>query len=122
VLKQPHLISVIRSQARWQWALETDQGTYIAGVAIMPDIDRRGWFVGLPGAALKTGLQLRPLIKLQNRLKSAGVFTELRAWVLADDPQAITFAQRFGFRYDCGPATGFSPTGRDMSLFKWSRT
>jgi hypothetical protein len=53
---------------------------------------------------------------------SGAVYDELRAWVASDDARAIRFAECFGFRLDCGPATGFSPTGRDMSLFLWRRT
>ncbi len=119
--KLPLSPTVTQRAARWQWALETDDGTYIAGVAIVPDIDRRGWVAGFPGEALNSAVQMRPLLRLYRNLLEAGVYNELRAWITSDDIQSIRFAECFGLRYDCGPATSFSPTGRDMSLFLWSK-
>ena len=112
-------IDTVIQMARWQWALETDAGEYIAGMAIVPDTTRRGWFCAFHGTALSNAVQLRPMIRMFNLLSQARVFDELRAWVLSDDAVAIRFAERFKFVYDCGPATGFSPTGADMTLYLW---
>jgi len=109
------------NEAKWQWALETDSGGYIAGCAILPDGDRRGWFAGVPGTHLKSSVQLKPLIRLWRIFQTVDLYDEIRAWVMTDDDRAVMFAKRFGFVYDCGPATGFSPTGRDMSLFIWRK-
>jgi len=119
--KAPRLLHQIASEASWQWCLERDDGSLVASAAIIPDSDGRGWFAGYPGAGLKSGLELRPLIKLYRILDQAQVFDELRAWVASEDRRAIHFAKAFGFVYDCGPATGFSPTGRDMDLMLWRR-
>lgn len=108
-------------ECKWQWALETDNGGYIAGCAVLPDGDRRGWFAGVPGVHLKSGVQLKPLIRLWKIFQTVDLYDEIRAWVMTDDAQAVMFAERFGFMLDCGPATGFSPSGRDMSLFIWRK-
>lgn len=107
--------------AKWAWTLEDDHGQFVASMAIMPDIGRRGWFVSYPGANM-TASQLRPLFRMFTIFRDSGaVYDDLRAWVASDDLRAIRFAEWFGFSVDCGPATGFSPTGRDMSLFLWRR-
>lgn len=107
------------SEARWQWCLEGDDGTFIAAVSIIPDGERRGWLAGYPGAAIETGLELRPLLRLFRILCSAGVYDELRAWIVSDDTRSIRFASAFGFVYECGPALGLSPCGRDLDLYTW---
>jgi hypothetical protein len=101
--------------------LESDQGEFIAAMAIVPDYPRRGWLVAYPGAAIKSGLELRPMLKIFNILGRMNVYDELRAWVCHEDARAIRFAKAFGFVYDCGPATGFSPTGRNMDLYTWRK-
>ena len=88
-------------------------------MAIVPDIGTRGWLVSYPGAAITTGLELRPMMRLFKILCDMRVYSELRAWVCHHDERAIRFAKAFGFVYDCGPATAFSPTGRDMDLYIW---
>jgi len=118
-LEAPHLALIVLNDARWQWSLEDDQGRYVAGAAIIPDGNRRGWFIGYPGKALVSAIQLRPMIRLFNILAAANIYDELRAWVAHDDARAIHFAKSFKFVYDCGPATGFSPSGRDLDLFLW---
>lgn len=117
----PHLADITQRQARWAWTLEGARGEFVASMAIVPDIGRRGWFVSYPGQGM-TAAQLRPLFRMFTIFRDSGaVYDELRAWVASDDPRAIRFAEWHGFAYDCGPATGFSPTGRDMSLFLWRR-
>lgn len=120
-LAAPHLAQVAASDAKWQWCLEADDGTFLASMAIVPDVDRRGWFVSYPGKAIASGQELRPMFKIFRILCQMDVYTELRAWVCHHDARAIRFAKSFGFVYDCGPATGFSPTGRDLDLYLWRR-
>lgn len=113
---------MVEATARWSWTLEDDQGEFVASMAIMPDGDRRGWFVSYPGARIRSATELRPLFRLYTIFRDSGaVYDELRAWVASEDRRAIRFAEWFGFRLDCGPATGLSPTGRDLSLFLWRR-
>lgn len=119
---QPSLPELVASTAKWAWSLEDDRGEFLASVAIMPDVGRRGWLVAYPGEAVRSAAQLRPLFRLYTILRDDGdLYDELRAWVAPDDARAIRFAEWFGFRYDCGPASGFSPTGRDLSLYMWRR-
>lgn len=120
----PYFHLTIEREAPWQWALEDDAGGYVAGAAIMPERHggcERGWVCAFPGERLRSGVQIRPLIRLFRMLCDAGVYDELRAWVDAHDARAIAFAEAFGMRYDCGPASGFSPAGRDLSLYLWRR-
>lgn len=108
--------------AKWAWTLEDDAGGFVASMAIIPDGDRRGWFVSYPGECIKSAGQLRPMFRLFTIFANSGaVYDELRAWVCPNDIRAVRFAEWFGFRYDCGPATGFSPCGRDLSLYLWRR-
>ena len=109
------------SSSKWQWSLETDSGGYMAGAAILPEQPRRGWFTAVIGVHLKSPAQIRPLIRLWDILQTYDLYDEIRAWVASDDVRAVKFAERFGFVYDAGPCTGFSPTGRDMSLFTWRK-
>jgi len=121
-LAQPFLPEMVATTAKWAWTLEDDHGEFVASMAIMPDVNRRGWFVSYPGAAIRSSAELRPLFRLFTIFRDSGaVYDELRAWVASDDERAIRFAEWFGFRLDCGPATGFSPTGRDLSLYLWRR-
>jgi|GEM_PF-6471620 len=106
--------------ARWQWCLETDDGRLIAAAMVVPDGDRRGWFVGFPGVGL-TALAMRPLIKRWRSFEHVGPYDVLRAWIRSDDAVAITFARAFNFQYDCGPADSLSPGGYDMSLYMWKK-
>jgi len=113
---------MVASEARWAWALEDDQGDFVASMAVIPDGERRGWFVSYPGARIRSSAELRPLFRLYTIFRDTGVvYDELRAWVASSDRRAIRFAEWFGFKYDCGPATGLSPTGRDMNLMIWRR-
>ena len=50
-------------------------------------------------------------------LLATGRYREIRAWIDANDRVAQRFAEFHGFAYDCGPATRYSPDGRDMSLY-----
>lgn len=119
-MAQPSLPEMVARQAKWAWTLEDDQGEFIASMAIMPDVGRRGWFVSYPGERARSAAELRPLFRLYTIFRDSGaVYDELRAWVACDDARAIRFAEWFGFRLDCGPATGLSPTGRDMGLYLW---
>jgi hypothetical protein len=121
-LAQPFLAEMVASSAKWAWTLENDRGEFVASMAIMPDVGRRGWFVSYPGAGIQSAAELRALFRLYTIFRDSGaVYDELRAWVVCDDARAIRFAEWFGFRLDCGPATAFSPTGRDMSLYLWRR-
>lgn len=108
--------------SKWAWTLENDAGEFVASMAILQDGDRRGWFASYPGEALQSAAQLRPLFRMFVIFRDSGaVYDELRAWVASEDARAIRFAEWFGFKLDCGPATGLSPTGRDMSLYLWRR-
>jgi len=119
---QPYLPEMVATTAKWAWALEDDNGEFVASLAIVPDINRRGWFVSFPSERIRSSAELRPLFRLYTIFRDSGaVYDELRAWVCPDDPRAIRFAEWGGFKLDCGPATGFSPTGRDLSLYTWRR-
>lgn len=121
-LAQPSLADLVQETAKWSWTLEDDQGEFVASMAIVPDVGRRGWVVSYPGERIRSAAELRPLFRLFTIFRDSGaVYDELRAWVATDDARAIRFAEWIGFRLDCGPATGFSPTGRDMSLYLWRR-
>lgn len=109
-------------KAAWQWGLTIDD-EYICGAAIMPDVmPGRGWFVAYAGKALVSPFQIRPMFQLFRDLARLGPYDELRAWVLDGFEREERFARWFGFELDCGPASGFSPTGRDMNLWIWRRT
>lgn len=88
----------------------------------MPDmVPGRGWFVAYAGIGLSSFWQIRPMHALFRDLQRLGPYGELRAWVMAGDRREERFAYTFGFELDCGPATGFSATGRDMNLWLWRR-
>lgn len=108
--------------ATWQAAITID-GAYVAGCAIVPDafIPGRGWFVGYAGKRLTNFFQMRPLYDEFMLVRKAGPFAELRAWIIHGAAREQGFARKFGFEYDCGPSTAFSPGGRDMDLFVWRR-
>jgi hypothetical protein len=109
------------AQNSWQWGL-TEGGKFIAGMSVHEDvIAGRGWFVAFPSKHLNSPFQVRPMFKLFDDLARLGPYTELRAWVLAGADREERFAKWFGFELDCGPASGFSPTGQDMNLFLWRR-
>lgn len=115
------LLAEVASESAWAWTLEDDAGEFVASMAIVPDIGARGWFVSYPGEGI-TAAQLRPLFRHFIAFRDhGGVYDTLRAWVASDDQRSIRFAEWFGFRFDCGPATGLSPSGRDMSLYVWRR-
>ena len=119
---QPYLPEMVSTTAKWAWTLEDDEGEFVASMAIMPDVNRRGWFVSYPGERIRSSAELRPLFRLYTIFRDSGaVYDELRAWVASDDERAIRFASWFGFEFDCGPATRLSPTGRDLSLWLWQR-
>lgn len=69
--------------------------------------------------ALRSAAQLRPLIVAFEPLRQYGIYDEIRAWIDADDPVAIRFAEAFGFRYDCGPARDLFQPGLNSSLYLW---
>lgn len=120
---QLYLAEAVQESAKWAFTLEDDNGQFIASMAIMPDVNRNGWLVSYPGAAIGSGHELRPLLRLFKIFRDSGaVYDTLRAWVASDDQRAIKFAEAFGFVYDCGPATGLSPIGRDMNLYRWSNS
>lgn len=116
---QPYSMVLTQSEARWAWCLTEDDGRLIAAAGIVKDGPRRGWLMGFPGQALQRGHQITPLLKVFRILQKSGAFLELRAWIIASDPRAIQFAERFGLAYDCGPATAYSSGGRDMNLHLW---
>jgi len=115
-------------EAPWSWSVEDRHGRFVAAAAIIPEPTNRAhrqgraraWFCGLPGEAMRSGLQLRPLISRFRHLAQAGVYDDIRAWLLRD-PVDWHFARHFGFAFDCGPAHGLSPTGRDLYLYRWRR-
>lgn len=106
-------------ESKFSYCMTTDDGRLLAAIAIVPDGRRRAWLMGFPGRDLESALPLRPIIRRYRALLDAGAYDELRAWVASDDRRAIQFAESFGLAYDCGPATGFSPSGRDMNLYLW---
>ena len=116
----PYSIEAAARVARWAFTLEDDDGEFVASMCIVHDGPRRGWFSSFPGASIKSAGQLRPLFRMFRAFTESGAcYDELRAWVCPDDKQAVRFAEWFGFELDCGPATGLSPTGRDMCLYIW---
>ncbi|AGH16031.1 hypothetical protein DVVG_00045 [Dunaliella viridis virus SI2] len=91
-------------------------------MAVVPDlIPSRAWFVAYRSKALRSPFQIRPMFDLFRDLARLGPYDELRAFILTDEPMHERFASWFGFRLDCGPATGYSATGRDMNLWLWRR-
>lgn len=119
-LARPSLVEVV-SEAKWAWTLEDDQGQFVGSMAIVHDFGRRGYFCCYPTEGM-TASQLRPLFRMFTTFRDSGVvYDELRAWVASEDRRAKRFAEWFGFVYDCGPAAGLSPTGRDQDLYLWRR-
>lgn len=89
----------------------------------MPDpVAGRAWACGYAGRGLNSPFQIGPLFDKFNDLKRLGPYHEIRAWIVDEDLREERFASWFGFEIDCGPAAGFSPTGRDMNLWTWRRT
>lgn len=111
-------MGLILTEAKWQWRTEREDGSFVAAAAVFSDGQRRGWVAGFPGEGMKAH-ELRGLMRYLRDLQASGLYDELRAWVCADDMKSRGFAERMGFAYDCGPATGLSPTGRDMCLYLW---
>lgn len=110
----------IPSAASWAWTIESDEGEFLASAAVVDEAGE-GWVVAYPGAALVGIRQIMPLVRMFRTYQELGPHDTLRAWVAAEDERAIRFATWCGLLYECGPAIGFSPTGRDMSLFVWRR-
>jgi hypothetical protein len=109
------------AKSSWQWGITID-GQWIAGMAIVPG-DRPGtaWFSGFTGMGLTSFWQVRPMFDKWRDLTRLGPYDEIRAWIHWGDERDETFAKRFGFRLDCGPASAFSPAGHDMGLWLWRR-
>jgi hypothetical protein len=120
LMARPELVSQAEALSRWKWRVEDDHGLIFAAATI-PDGDGRGWFCGYPGKRFTHGAAMRPVLRMFKMLTGGGAVDELRAWIRSDDERAIRFALWGGFRLDCGPATGISPAGHDMSLFLWRR-
>jgi hypothetical protein len=120
-LTQRSSIRAWSNAARWQWCLEQDDGELIAAMMVVPDGPGRGWLAAYPGQSMM-GMDLRPMLRLWKIYQRYAPQQTIRAWVASEDNRAIKFARSFGFVYDCGPATGFSRTGRDMDLFLWRQT
>ena len=120
----PHLMDFATQNATWQQAITID-GRFIAGCAVFEDDIApgrgRGWFVGYAGRGLTSAHQIRPLIERWALFARLGPYQTLRAWVVAGAKREERFADFFGFRYECGTASGFSPAGRDMDLWIWRR-
>jgi len=75
--------------------------------------------VGYPGRGLVHAGQIRPMVRAFRWFVGFGVYQEMRAWVDADDPIAIRFAEAHGFRYDCGPAHGLFAPDLNSTLYLW---
>lgn len=117
----PYFLEATQS-APWQWGMTIDD-TFLAGMAVMPDpVPGRGWFVAYAGEILETPFQIRPMFDRFRDFARLGPFHTLHAWVLDGHRREERFAEWFGFSFDCGPATGFSPTGKDQNLWKWTRS
>lgn len=104
----------------WQRAITID-GEWIAGCAICEELPGRAFFVAYASEDLVSFFQIRPMLEEFKIACRLGPWKELRAWVLTGSEREERFAARFGFKFDCGPATGISPTGLDMGLWKWTR-
>ena len=84
----------------------------------------RGWVGLLAGTEMDEG----PRVALGRMIhvsaaemhRRCGADT-LRSWINHEDARAKKFAEAFGLRYDCGPATGFGPDGEDYDLYLWRR-
>ena len=111
------------TRSPWQWGITID-GEWIFGCAIIDELPylNRGWFVAYAGKSLKNAWQIRPLLRLWNDLQRLGPYDELRAWVIAGASREEAFAKRLGFALDCGPASGYGPSGQDMNLWLWKRS
>ena len=121
VLAVPYLLEYA-AQTEWQWGMTIDD-QFLAGMAIEPDIlPRRAWFCAYPSELLTNPFLIRPLFNLFNDMKRLGPYDEIRAWVIDGAEREERFAAWFGFVLDCGPASGYSPTGEDMNLWIWRRT
>ncbi len=109
--------------APWKFCL-THEGEWIASFFVVPDPPDRGVVCMLIGRAAYDLNWRRPGLIREARAHFLNVrhaFRELRAWVRVDDEKAEAFAKWFGFRLDCGPATGIAPDGADANLMLWRR-
>lgn len=114
----PFYLEEAAAQA-WQWGMTIDD-QWVAGMAVSPGHSPGvGWFSGFTGVGLRSFWQVRPMHALFLDLLRLGPYRELRAWVHWQDAVDEPFAKAFGFRLDCGPASGFSPAGHDMGLWIW---
>ena len=121
VLLAPSLLVATQS-ATWQWGMTIDD-RWLAGMAVMPDMcgEGRGWFVSYRSSECDSAFLIRPMFQLLRDLCRLGPYHELRAWVAHGAAREERFASWFGFELDTGPASGFSPSGRDMNLWLWRR-
>lgn len=103
--------------ADWSWTM-TDGGLFVAAMCIVPDGQRRGWFVAYPSERM-TAARLRPMFRRFDVLRQCDIFDTLLAWVKADDVKPRRFAEWFGFR----PCREFdeTPLGTRMELYMWRR-
>lgn len=118
---RPYTMASI-SVSQWQWHVQFD-GHYVCGFWCIPDgPDGRG-LVSMLFGSIVDQLPLRywcrqPRAEWRRVLRS-GAYPSLRAWVACEDARAKRFAQFMGFAYDCGPATGYLPDGKDADLYIW---
>lgn len=116
----PFYLEATRS-ATWQRGI-TINDRWVFGCAIINEpVPGRGWFVAYAGKGLTDARPLRVLKPHFLDVLRLGPWDELRAWILVGEEREERFASRYGFRLDCGPATGFSASGRDMNLWLWRR-
>lgn len=111
------------TRSPWQWGMTIDD-RWIAGMAVMDEAPylNRGWFVAYAAEALVSPFQIRPMFGLFRDLARLGPYDELRAWVVDGAAREERFARWFGFVLDCGPASGYGPSGQDMNLWLWRRS
>jgi hypothetical protein len=108
--------------APWQIGVTNSAGDWIFGVAVMPDgIEGRGWLVAYASDQLTKASQLRCIGREFRLMQRLGPWHQLRAWIPDGDTIEEEFAKWAGLRLDCGPASGLSPSGRNMNLWLWER-
>lgn len=112
------------AEAEWQWSVWNGRD-WLCGLWVWPEPQRhRGWVLGAFSPAAResrSAIWGRDLLRVWRILLRDGPYSELRTWIDPNDDVAIRFAVYFGLAYDCGPATGIGPDGRDYALHLWRR-
>lgn len=109
--------------SQWRWHL-MDRGEWVASFWVLPDPPDRGYVCMVVGKAadrINWRRKSNVLEALKHYLAIRPAYRELRCWVRVEDLRAKSFAEKMGFRVDCGPATGIDHDGSDANLMLWRR-